>query len=534
MQQPKIPQNNNLIPRPPIVVVMGHIDHGKSTLLDFVRKSNITEKEAGRITQHIGAYEAEIHTKSGAGGKITFLDTPGHEAFSKIRSRGAKVADVAILVIAADDGVKPQTKEALDIIKKAEMPFVVAINKTDSSNADPERIKKQLSENGVFVEEWGGKIPAVAVSAKTGRNVDELLELVLLTAEIEELKADPGANASGIVIESHLDPKRGMLATLVIQSGVLRKGMFIQAGEAVAPVKIIEDFAGHGLEEARFSSPVRVVGFNKLPLVGVTFASFLSKKEVGDMTKSNQGGKAESPGEIIPDSRISGLDKLELHLVLRADSGGSLEVLKDEILKFQKGGVLIDILSAKVGDITEEDVKLASSGENAAVIGFHVDAEGNIGRLAKSLGIAVKTFDIIYKICEWLEEEIKEMTPKEIKEETIGKAHILKIFKKIKNRQIIGGRVASGKIINNAFFKIIRKGIALGEGKIVDLEQNKTKVKEVKEGSEFGAVAETHPIRSAAGGAGQFNGVKVEIEENDFLEIFEKISVKKNLYEQAG
>jgi translation initiation factor IF-2 len=508
-------QDMQLTPRPPIVVVMGHIDHGKSTLLDFIRKSNIAEKEAGGITQHIGAYEAEVYTKSGEGGKITFLDTPGHEAFSKIRSRGVSIADIAILVIAADDGVKPQTKEALEIIKRAEMPFVVAINKIDASNADPERVKKELSENGVFIEEWGGKIPAVTVSAKTGQNIDDLLELILLTAQMEDLKANPKVNASGVIIESHLDSKRGALATLIIQNGVLRKGMFVQAGDAIAPVKILEDFNGHNLEEARFSSPVRVVGFNKLPLIGIAFASFFSKKEAEKAARNSQDEKDSK--KLTPSVKTSDFETIDFHLVLKADASGSLEVLEDEVLKFQNENVSIDILSSKVGNITEEDIKLASSGTNPIVIGFHVGIEGSVDQLVKSLGVTVETFNIIYKMNEWLKEEIEKRAIKEVREEIIGRAQVLKVFKKNKNRQIIGGKVATGKIINNFPFKLIRKDAALAEGKIIDLEQNRIKTKEVKEGSEFGAAVE----------------VKVEITENDFLEIFERIYVKKKIYGSA-
>ncbi len=302
-------EKNNSMTRPPIVVVMGHIDHGKTTLLDFIRKTKVAEKEAGGITQHIGAYEIEVRPEAEPKSresetnrgiprqmprafgseaqarrddfanirKITFIDTPGHEAFSKMRSRGAKIADLAILVVAAEDGVKTQTLEAIQTIKEAKIPFIVAINKIDKENANPDRVKRELAASEVYVESMGGKTPSVNISAKKGEGISELLEMIILVSEMEDLKADPNCPASGIVIESHLDPKRGISATLVIQNGALRKKMFINAGGAIAPVKIFENFLGQPLEEARFSSPVRIVGFNKLPEAGANFQAYESR-----------------------------------------------------------------------------------------------------------------------------------------------------------------------------------------------------------------------------------------------------------------
>ncbi len=502
-EESKTIKQANLILRPPIVVVMGHIDHGKTTLLDFIRKTKVAEKESGGITQHVGAYEINY-----LGKKITFIDTPGHEAFSKMRARGARIADLAILVVAADDGVKAQTIEALEAIKEAKIPFIVAINKTDKENANPERVKKELAEKEVYVESFGGKTPSANISAKTGQGVSELLELALLVSEMEDLKADPNCPASGIVIEAHLDPKRGVSATLIIQNGTLKKKMFINAGVAIAPVKIFENFLGQPIEEACFSSPVKIAGFDKLPEAGTNFRVFESKSEAEDALKDRLWGEKDGPFNACPVAgaykEING-QKTIIPIVVKADVSGSLEALEKEIKKLQTEEVGINILRLGVGNINEDDIKLAASGENPVIIGFRVKAEADIIQMAERLGVAMAFFDIIYKVSEWLETEIKKRTPEISEEEILGTAELIKIFAQEKNRQIIGGRVLSGKIAFGKYVRISRRGTVIAKGKILELQHNRMKVSEIEEGKEFGALVD----------------IKTELAKKDLLEIYD-------------
>ncbi len=471
--------------RPPIVVVMGHIDHGKSKLLDYIRNTTVVEKEAGGITQHIGAYEVKIKER-----RITFLDTPGHEAFSQMRMRGAKVADVAILVIASDEGIKPQTLEAYEAIKKAGVPFVIALNKIDKPNADPERVKGQLAENQIFTEGYGGKIPTVNISAKLGEGVDELLDIVLLLAEMENLQVNPNENASGIVIEAKLGSRRGISATLLIQNGAMKKGMFVVSGNAIAPVRIFEDFQGKSLEKATFSSPIRIIGFNKMPIVGAEFKTFNSKKEAEESLKETPTLRLRSTSEVgAPTPKHVGVI---IPLIIKADFMGSVEALEQEIKKLNSEKVLINILRKDIGKITEDDIKLASSAKNPAVLGFNVDIDSTARILAERFNITIFISDIIYKISEWLNDEIRKKESEIPKEEIICVAKILKIFSKAKNKQLAGGRVISGKIIGNGHqFKIKRRENEIGGGKIIELQHNKMPVKEIKEGDEFGAMIES-------------------------------------------
>lgn len=500
-------KSNNLIPRPPIVVIMGHIDHGKSKLLDYIRKANVVEKEAGGITQHIGAYEAEVKcsiSHEHQTRKITFLDTPGHEAFSKMRSRGAKIADMAILVIAADEGIKPQTMEAYEAIKKAEIPFAIVLNKMDKSNADPERIKNQLSENQIFIEGYGGKIPVANISAKTGEGVDELLDLILLMAEMENLKADPIANASGTIIESHLDQKRGISATLIIQDGKMKKGMYIVSGSTISPVRIFENFLGKPLEEATFSSPIAITGFDNPPEVGSEFKTFLSKKEAEEQVllfKNTQVAEEKTQDT----QKINGKDEIIISLIIKTDVAGSLEALDKEITKLQKEKVKINILKKETGNISENDTKFASSSPDSIILGFNTKIDESARDIAERFGIKIFSSDIIYKISEWLNEEIKkrEEEAEKGKEKITGTAVILKTFSKTKTKQVVGCRALSGKIIDGRRLKIKRGEFGIGDGKITELRRHKTPVKEVSEGEEFGAMIET----------------RIEIKKDDTLEI---------------
>lgn len=468
--------------RPPVVVVVGHIDHGKTKLLDYIRKSNVIEKESGGITQHIGAYEVAVSTKNGVAGEITFLDTPGHEAFSEIRSRGARVADVAILVIAADEGVKPQTEESLKAIQGAGIPFVVAINKIDKEGANPERVKMQLAEKGVFVEGHGGKVPCLPISAKEGTGVEDLLETVLLVAEMEELKADAGAVASGVVIESSLEQKRGNAATLLIQNGTLRQGEFVVADSALAPVRIFEDFLGHPLKEARFSSPVRVVGFNKIPPVGAQFKAFVLKKDAEKAAVS----AVKEPRAASVDDKIAENGQIAVPFVLRADVSGSLEALEKEIKKFGSDKIKIKILKSGTGMVGEDDLKIASSTKNLIIVAFRVGIDRNIIEPLRQSGIAFKEFEIIYEVADWLKPILEIRLPQEAVKENTGVAKILKIFSRTGQKQVIGGRVTDGVAKSGAEFRIKRNDHDIGFGKVLELQKAKAKAGEVEKGQEFG------------------------------------------------
>lgn len=497
----------NFIARPPIVVVMGHIDHGKSKLLDYIRNANVVEKEAGGITQHIGAYEAEVKCDAShehKTRKITFLDTPGHEAFSQMRLRGAKVADVAILVIAADEGVKPQTLEAYEAIKSAGIPFAIALNKIDKPNADPERIKSQLAENQIFVEGYGGNVPCANISAKTGEAVDELLDIVLLLTEMENLRANPDENASGIVIESRLGSRRGISATLLIQNGAMRKGMFVVSGNALAPVRIFEDFQGKSLEEATFSSPVKIIGFDNMPNAGAEFKTFKTKKEAEEAVSQ---GPSLTISRTVLNEKAG--EKIIIPLIIKGDVMGSVEALEQEIKKLKSEEIIIDILRKDTGKITEDDIRLASSAKNPIVLGFNVSVDLPARTLAERFEVFIYTSDIIYKISEWLGEEIEKRKSRMVTERIVGSAKILKTFSKKKNKQLLGGEVLEGKIIMNKSFvvRIKRNDAEIGEGKIAELQHNKLAVKEVNLGEQFGMMMDS----------------KTEIAKGDVVEIIEKL-----------
>ena len=496
--------------RPPIVVVMGHIDHGKTTLLDFIRKTKVAEKEAGGITQHIGAYEIEHEGK-----RITFIDTPGHEAFSKMRSRGAKIADLAILVIAAEEGIKAQTLEAIKTIKKAGIPFIVAINKIDKENANPDRVKNDLAANEVYVESMGGKTSSVNISAKKGEGISELLEMIILVSEMENLKGDSNYPASGVVIESHLDPKRGISATLIIQNGTLRKKMFISAGGAIAPVKIFENFLGQPLQEAQFSSPIKIVGFDKLPEVGANFRAYESRQEAETLRRSDLLKEVRPPQNtacpIAGVYKEIGENKITIPIIIKADASGSLEALQKEVMKLAGGDVGLNIIRLNVGNINEDDIKLVASCKDAIIIGFSVKASSSIMQMAERLGVTLVIFDIIYKINEWLETEIKKRLPLETDEELLGTAELIRVFNRETNKQVIGGKVLTGKIINGKYVKIIRRGATLAKGKIIELQRNKMKVSEVEEGREFGALVD----------------IKNELTKGDLIEIY-NVAAGKN------
>lgn len=469
--------------RPPVVAVLGHVDHGKSTLLDFIRKSNIVAKEAGGITQHIAAYEIE-RERAGKTKHITFIDTPGHAAFSAIRARGANVADIAILVVAADDGVKAQTLEALASIRAAKTPFIVAINKIDKPNADIQRTIASLLEQNVFLEKYGGDVPWAAISAKVGTGVEELLDLILLVAEIHELKGDSALPAEGFVIEAHRDPKRGIAATLIVKNGTLRSGMAVLAGSALSPVRIMENQAGKSLREASFSSPISLIGFDMLPDVGAPFKAYEKKR---DAEGAQEDAVAKARAAKAPQAPADTTGRFLMPVIVRADTTGSLEALQQEIAKLGDEYSAVSIVQSGIGGISENDVKAAiSSHIPATVIGFNVGIDSIGAALAQRDSVRVETFDIIYKLAERLEELLRENRPKRVVEQVVGRAKILKQFSSQKDEQVVGGAVSEGYFERKAQVRVMRRGTAVGTGKIMNIQSHKQNVDRVEAPSEFG------------------------------------------------
>jgi translation initiation factor IF-2 len=483
---------------------VGHIDHGKSTLLDYIRKTKIVEGEAGGITQHLSAYQA-THKNVGGEHLITFLDTPGHEAFTAMRSRGLKVADVAILVVSSEDGAKPQTIEALKLIQEAKIPFVVAFTKIDKPGANLEKAKMSMLEHQVFLEGMGGEVPWVAISSKSGDGIPELLDLILLAAELEGISADPDAPGRGLIIESHIDPKRGSTATLIVQDGTLESGEFVVAGAALAPVRIMENFLGKPIKSAAPGSPVRIVGFSSLPQVGDEWRAVETKKEAetevaaaatarrsaGDraVVTPQRDAASGSEKEQVPVAGADIVEILVLPLVIKTDVSGVGEAVMHEIDKLPKApGLEVRVVSRGVGAITESDVKFAGGGKTSGLIlGFNVKIENTARELAERMGVAVDTFDVIYKLAEWLGAEVEKRRPRQRTEGIIGAAKVLKFFSSSKGRVVIGGRVEEGVISETAEVKIMRRDLELGRGKITSLQAQKVTVKKVEQGQEFGA-----------------------------------------------
>lgn len=480
----------HIIERPPVVVVMGHVDHGKSTLLDFIRKSNVVASEAGGITQHVAAYEVTHRDK-----RITFIDTPGHAAFSAIRARGANVADIAILVVAADDGVKAQTLEALQQIRDSGIPFIVAINKVDKPNADLSRTQASLLEKGVYLERLGGDIPWAAISAKVGTGVDDLLDLVLLVAEIQEYKADSNVPATGYVIEAHRDPKRGVAATLIITEGTLVSGMAVLAGRAVSPVRIMENHLGKSIKKASFSTPVTLVGFDELPAVGETFKSYRNKKEADDA----RNAIAKASPSVSATTTTPAEDCFYLPLIVRADTSGSLEAIISETLKLGDDHKRITIVHTGIGNITEGDIKTALAGTHkGVVIGFNVGMERLAEALSRQNAVQCENFNIIYKLTERLEEILNASAPKRSVEEVKGRARILKQFSRQKEMTTVGGKVMEGQLQKNGRVRVMRRNAAIGDGKVISVQTNKQNVDRVESDQEFGMQIEA-PFEVAQG-----------------------------------
>jgi translation initiation factor IF-2 len=471
--------------RPPVVVVLGHVDHGKTSILDFIRKTKVAEKESGGITQHIGAYQVEHQGK-----KITFIDTPGHEAFSAMRSRGAKVADLAVLVVAADEGIKPQTKEVISLVTHQNMPFVVALNKADKQGIIFEKVKKQLADNGVLAESLGGKIPMIATSAKTGKGIDELLEMILLLAEMEELKAEPAPRASGVVIESYLDTKRGPTATLLVRSGTLFSKDAIATESTYGSIKTMEDFAGRAIEKAEPSTPVRATGFLDVPPVGEEWQAMESLDEA--KTRASQKGEIEKkkrePAQILdlaPEQKV-------FNVILKADVFGSLEALRQTLDTIPQQEVMLRVVSSEVGQIGESDVKLADSAK-AKIFGFRVSPTQIASNIAQRQGVRIFSFDVIYELVKAVREQMALMLEPEVIRQDVGQLKILAIFKRDGSRQIIGGRVTKGKAERGVFAEVARGEEKLGRGKITQLQANKIDVESCQKDKECGMLFEGEP-----------------------------------------
>lgn len=483
--------------RQPVVVIVGHIDHGKSTLLDYIRKTNVTEGEAGGITQHLSAYEVAHTTAEGKEKHITFLDTPGHAAFEKMRARGLEVADVAVLVVSAEEGVKPQTLEAVKLIKSEGLPFIVAINKIDKESANPDRTKNSLVENEIYLEGMGGDVPFVLISAKRGDGIKELLDLILLAAELKELSYDPTAPASGTVIEASVDTRKGISATLIIEEGTLTSGSYVVSHESFAPVRIMENFLGKSIKEAHAGNTVRIIGFSSLPTVGETFLTVESKKEAEKITEERRRSLPKKAGSI-PASPPATLAEGEevivrevLPVVIRVDAVGTIDAIKHEIKNINEERLEVRVVSEGVGAVSESDVKLVGGGKRPGIVlGFNTKVDASAKDLAERLGVTISVFDIIYKLAEWLAVETRARAPRHMSEEVSGAAKILKVFSSTKHKVVVGGRVEEGTIEDGLQVKLLRRDMELGRGRIRSLQTQKAPVKKVDAGSEFGAMLE--------------------------------------------
>lgn len=469
--------------RPPVIVVLGHIDHGKSTLLDYIRKTKITEGEAGGITQAMSAYEITHHGKN-----ITFIDTPGHEAFSSMREHGVAAADIAILVVSAEDGVKAQTLEAKTVIEQNQLPYVVAISKIDKPNANPERVKQHLLENGIWLEGFGGTVPWVAISAKTGAGVSELLDLLLIVAEVAELKKGREDKTEGFILEARTDSKKGVAATVIIRGGLLRRGDYLAGDDVCFRVRKLEDFLGQDVSELTDGRAAVIYGWSAVPATGARWTSYRSKIE------AEAEAKRQTPlsGQALPTPKDYPREgEKVVPLIIKAETPGALAAVKKEVAKLAVPGVKIKMIETGIGPITENNVKLANVDQNTIIVGFNVKMEKAAKDLTVRHQITQATFDIIYKLSEWLENELVRRRPIIEVETVIGTAKIIKLFSQTKNKQIVGGLVLDGRIAAGRPTKIKRREVILGEGEIMELEQQQTKVDEVEKGKQFGALVKS-------------------------------------------
>lgn len=471
--------------RQSVVAVVGHIDHGKTTLLDYIRKSTVAAKETGGITQRVSAYEVKHATPEGER-SITFIDTPGHEAFQKMRRRGAAAADIAILVIAADDGVKPQTLEAYRAVKDAGIPFVVAFTKIDKENANIERAKESVMKNEIYLEGLGGDVPYVGVSGKTGAGVSELLDLIILASDLKEITCDPSLPVEAIVIESFRDPKSGIAATAIIKKGTIRSSGCAVAGLAYAPLRAIEDFTGAKVKELSCGKPVRISGFTEEPPVGELLSVVPNKKEAERLIseRARESSRKAAKGE-------EGTIGTTTRILIKADTAGSLEALEHEIGKISKDANRLAIISRGVGALSENDIKSLIGFSPALAIGFNVKVDPVAKDLAERQGITVQTKDIIYELADWLKEKMKEFEPAPSADRVLGEVMIAKHFSTTGAKHVVGGRVLKGVVSAGNRVVIYRRGVEVGSGKVLNLQEQKSDVSSVAEGKEFGAQIET-------------------------------------------
>ncbi len=503
-----IDSEEDLVKRPPIVTIMGHVDHGKTTLLDYIRHSHVVDGEFGGITQHIGAYQIDHN-----GNKITFIDTPGHAAFTEMRARGASVTDIVIIIVAADDGVMPQTKEAIDHAKSANVPIIVAINKIDKPNANPEKVLTEMVENGITPEEWGGDTPFVKISAHTGEGIDLLLETIETIAEVNNYKANPNRYATGTVIESKIDKNVGGIVSFIIQNGTLRLGDPIVVGEFYGKVRTMKNDLGVSITQAGPSTPVEVTGISDNPQAGDKFMAFETEtkaKEIASKRKNLNASKYKQDVVSLDDlfKKIESGQK-EVNIILKADVRGSEEAVKNALEKINVGDVSVKVIRSGIGTITESDVVLANA-SNAIIIGFNVVPNSITKEIAKEYNVDIRLYTIIYKLVEEMEQAITGMLDPQYEEKVVGTVEIRKIFKFSKIGNIAGCYITDGIVKNNSTVRVIRDSIVLCEDKIASLQKGKESVKEMKKGFECGLTLET------------FNDIK----EGDILEVVELVEVK--------
>lgn len=498
-------------PRPPVITILGHVDHGKTTLLDTLRETHIVEKEAGGITQHINAYQIKNKERL-----ITFIDTPGHEAFQSMRQRGALAADIVILVVAADDGIKPQTKEVAKFVLERKIPFLVAINKIDKPEANVNKVKQQLSEIGIFVEGYGGEISVCEISAKKNLGLDDLLDTVLLLADIYDFRADAERDALGIILESHKDPQRGPVSTALIKTGTLKVGQNIVAGRVFGKIKKLENYAGKTVKEAGPSMPVVIMGLNQLPQSNDILRTEQDKLEIKKQKKTAQGQKtfSASIGQMGSEQIIKTLDKAKKTkwpIVLKADFQGSMEALLQILLAIPSNEVSAEIVKKGIGPITESDVKAAQSA-GADVFGFNSLPTSLASRMAKEMKVDIQSFSVIYELVEKAKEAMAELLEPEIKKIDLGRLKVLAIFKTGKNQMIVGGKVLQGEMVKGETLEILRKEDFIGKGKLIQLQHNKENAPKVKEGLECGIT---------------FDGIGIEV--GDFLDCYREEKIKRKL-----
>ncbi len=503
-----IDKEEDLIKRPPIVTIMGHVDHGKTTLLDYIRNSHVVEGEFGGITQHIGAYQIEHNNN-----KITFIDTPGHAAFTEMRARGASVTDIVIIIVAADDGVMPQTKEAIDHAKSANVPIIVAVNKIDKPEANPEKILTEMSQNGITPEAWGGDVPFINISAHTGEGIDLLLETIETIAEVNEYKANPNRYATGSVIESKLDKNIGGIASFIIQNGTLRIGDPVVVGEFFGKIRTMKNDLGEPIVEAGPSTPVEVTGISENPSAGDKFMAFETEskaKEIANKRKNINISKYKQ-NVVSLDDLFKQIEsgKKEVNVVLKADVRGSEEAVRNALEKINIKDVVVKVIRSGIGTITESDVVLANA-SNAIIIGFNVVPSNITKEIAKEYNVDIRLYTIIYKLVEEMELAINGMLDPEYEEKVMGNAEIRKIFKFSKIGNIAGCYITDGVIKNNTNIRLIRDGIIIAEDKISSLQKGQDSVKEMKKGFECGITLETYN----------------DIKEGDIIEAYELVEVK--------